>query len=415
MWSSEVRVPFITASSTSATSTLPNIKINNISANTSAGLLVYSNNHTQIADFGAGSSANSIFFGGVNINGATRLATSLNGVLQATAGAVTATTTGTLTETVTGLQFDSTGALIGGSAILSLTFGYDIPLSASTTQWSGFYNTPSGRITANDGLTWSGNNLNFDGGNAPGGELGGTWSSPTIDDSLAVTSWNLTTPTLTSFFGTPCTGNNFLQDISDTGAFTCVTATGGTGSNWTLMSGGLRTSTSTDFARAAYFVATSTTATSSFPILSVSTVFSLFGNIYSTLANFGTGVVQAITSVAPTGTWNFNGATVKQHTYKSFTWPGTATTTSATTTLPLGTAYTAEAWNSAECWVTNSTGAVIFTDGTNRMNGFTATTTAARTTLSTNNTFTVSERRYAEVGILTAAQLSCSLDVTVNN
>jgi len=35
-------------------------------------------------------------------------------------------------------------------------------------------------------------------GATPGGELGGTWASPTIDDSLAVTNWNLTTPTLTT-------------------------------------------------------------------------------------------------------------------------------------------------------------------------------------------------------------------------
>jgi hypothetical protein len=35
-------------------------------------------------------------------------------------------------------------------------------------------------------------------GASPGGELGGTWASPTIDDSLAVTSWNLTTPIITT-------------------------------------------------------------------------------------------------------------------------------------------------------------------------------------------------------------------------
>jgi len=35
-------------------------------------------------------------------------------------------------------------------------------------------------------------------GTSPGVELGGTWASPTIDDSLAVTSWNLTTPTITT-------------------------------------------------------------------------------------------------------------------------------------------------------------------------------------------------------------------------
>jgi len=49
----------------------------------------------------------------------------------------------------------------------------------------------------------------------------------TLADSVAVSSWNLTTPTLTSFFGTPCTGNEFLQDISDTGTFSCTAATGG--------------------------------------------------------------------------------------------------------------------------------------------------------------------------------------------
>lgn len=40
------------------------------------------------------------------------------------------------------------------------------------------------------------------------------------------TSPSIASPTLTSFFGTPCTGNDFLQDISDTGAFTCATASG---------------------------------------------------------------------------------------------------------------------------------------------------------------------------------------------
>ena len=44
------------------------------------------------------------------------------------------------------------------------------------------------------------------------------------------TSPSITSPTLASFFGTPCTGNDFLQDISDTGSFTCVTASGSGGS-----------------------------------------------------------------------------------------------------------------------------------------------------------------------------------------
>lgn len=45
---------------------------------------------------------------------------------------------------------------------------------------------------------------------------------------------SITSPTLTTFFGTPCTGQNFLQDISDTGAFTCGAASGSSGnmSGW---------------------------------------------------------------------------------------------------------------------------------------------------------------------------------------
>ena len=130
------RAAYFVASSTSATSTFTNTKLTHIQANSSAGLDIDSFNNTHIANLGVGSSANSLFYGGVNIDGATRLATSLSGILQATAGAVTATTTGTLTETVTGLQFDNTRALIGGSAILSLTSGYTIPLTASTSEWA---------------------------------------------------------------------------------------------------------------------------------------------------------------------------------------------------------------------------------------------------------------------------------------
>lgn len=67
--------------------------------------------------------------------------------------------TGTLTETVTGLELNATRALVGGSAILAVTSGYNIPLSASTTEWANFYATPSTRITAGNGLAWSGNTL----------------------------------------------------------------------------------------------------------------------------------------------------------------------------------------------------------------------------------------------------------------
>lgn len=60
--------------------------------------------------------------------------------------------TGTLTETVSGLQLDATRALVGGSAVLSLTSGYEVPLTASTTQWQTAFgwgnHTSAGYLTA---------------------------------------------------------------------------------------------------------------------------------------------------------------------------------------------------------------------------------------------------------------------------
>jgi peptidoglycan/xylan/chitin deacetylase (PgdA/CDA1 family) len=79
-------------------------------------------------------------------------------------GTIGSVATGTLTTSATGLQFDSTRALWGGAAILSLTAGYNIPLTASTTNWNDFYTTPSTRITAGTNLSWSGNTLNATGG-----------------------------------------------------------------------------------------------------------------------------------------------------------------------------------------------------------------------------------------------------------
>jgi hypothetical protein len=166
----------------------------------------------------------------------------------------------------TNLTVTATGLELALDAI-ALTTGYTIPLSASTTNWNGFYDTPSTRITAGTGIDWAGNTLNgvytagdgltltgedfdFDGGTAPSGELGGTWGSITIDDSIAVSSWNLTTPTFTTNFtfdsvivtgltgvdvnvvtGTAGTNGNCVEwnadgDIVDAGA-ACGTGGGG--------------------------------------------------------------------------------------------------------------------------------------------------------------------------------------------
>ncbi|MGE5541397.1 MAG: hypothetical protein ACM3TU_03955, partial [Bacillota bacterium] len=56
--------------------------------------------------------------------------------------------------TATGLSYSTT------TGTLSLSSGYEIPLSASTSNWNSFYTTPSTRITAGTNLSWSGNTLN---------------------------------------------------------------------------------------------------------------------------------------------------------------------------------------------------------------------------------------------------------------
>ncbi len=64
--------------------------------------------------------------------------------------------TANFSETATGLDY------AGG--VLSITSGYEIPTTSSSTAWTSFYDTPSSRITAGTGLSWSGNTLNAVGG-----------------------------------------------------------------------------------------------------------------------------------------------------------------------------------------------------------------------------------------------------------
>jgi hypothetical protein len=85
-------VTSINATSTTATSTLPNIITQAVKSLTSAGLQFFSNAGTLIADFGAGGGSNATFFGGVNIDGQTRIATNLTGPLRADNGVISTTT-----------------------------------------------------------------------------------------------------------------------------------------------------------------------------------------------------------------------------------------------------------------------------------------------------------------------------------
>ena len=59
----------------------------------------------------------------------------------------------------TNLSVSATGLELSGDTI-ALASGYAIPLTASTTNWNNFYDTPSTVITAGTGLSWGGNTLN---------------------------------------------------------------------------------------------------------------------------------------------------------------------------------------------------------------------------------------------------------------
>lgn len=113
---------------------------------------------------------------------------------------------------------------------------------------------------------------------------------------------------------------------------------------------------------------------------------------------------------------DFSAATVKTHEYSSFTY-ATSTAWTATTTIPLGPAATAESWDDVMCFTDTGTLNVSIYDGTNRMNMFNASTTVGTVDLSTNNTFTVAEKRYVDVGTpaSTPTKISCTVDRIVNN
>lgn len=92
-----------------------------------------------------------------------------NQLLQTSGGGVVWVATSSLgfgTVSSVGLSaptgFTVSGSPINDSGVLSLNFtsGYELTLTASSTNWNNFYDTPSTRITAGTGLAWVNNTLN---------------------------------------------------------------------------------------------------------------------------------------------------------------------------------------------------------------------------------------------------------------
>lgn len=200
--------------------------------------------------------------------------------------------TGTLTETVSGLQLDNTRGLIGGSAILSLTSGFGIPSTTDFTNWNTAFSwgnhASQGYLSTTSG-NWAGT---FDGlegtsflarANHTGTQLASTISDfvdtvrTSISETITGIGYNNSTGVFSldagynipltasttewaNFYATPSTRITAGTGLSWSG--NTINASGGSGSNWTIETGGLRTSTTTDYAKASYFVGTSTTATS---------------------------------------------------------------------------------------------------------------------------------------------------------
>ena len=85
---------------------------------------------------------------------------------------------------------------------------------------------PNGAVTTDGGVTalgtiegatlTEGGNAVYNATEVPGGELGGTWASPTIDDVVTVTDWTLISPVATdiSVTGATLTGNIDFADLT---------------------------------------------------------------------------------------------------------------------------------------------------------------------------------------------------------
>ena len=126
-----VNAPALNATSTTATSTF--------------------NGGVSVLNLAQTGTATSTFAKGIDIAGG---CFSIGGVCIA--GTVTS-----VAQTVpTGFTVSGTPVTTSGTLAIAYDTGYEGLLTASTTLWGDFYYTPSGRITAGTGLSWSTNTLN---------------------------------------------------------------------------------------------------------------------------------------------------------------------------------------------------------------------------------------------------------------
>lgn len=168
-------------------------------------------------------------------NGTTRLSTTTQGTAGQVLGLVGGVPTWVSTSTAPTVTAGD-GLTLTGNDIDCDTASSSILGCLSSTDWSLFNNKVS--TTSIDTITevetlWGVSNILIENDIDASSELMAIMDDETGTSGGLVFAGSptITSPTLTSFFGTQCTGNEFLQDIGDTGAFTCAAASGGGGGN----------------------------------------------------------------------------------------------------------------------------------------------------------------------------------------
>ncbi len=169
----------------SITNITNNIDVKNISNSTISGgsATGLSNITTASSTLGTAAADSLVVTGNITANAFYGDGSHLTGISGGGGGASFSTTTtrGVLSAT-SSLSYDSSTGTFG------VTSGYSIPLTASSSSWNTFFNTPSTQITAGTGLSWSGNTLSNSGVTSIGGLTGAISTS-----TLGISSFSTTT------------------------------------------------------------------------------------------------------------------------------------------------------------------------------------------------------------------------------
>ncbi len=408
----------------------------------SDGTTLTSSTSPTVAYLTATSTATSTFAGSLAITETNATSTFAGGVdisdgCFAIDGTCLATGAGTVTSVdmsvPTGLTISGNPITTSGTLALTYTAGYAGVLTASTTNWNGFYDTPSTRITDGTGLTWSTNTLNCD------------TASGSVQGCLASADWTTFNgkqagdATLTALAGLTISAGSL---ITGTGADAFSVLAGGTNGYVLAMSGS-----------APAWVATTTLSTisgtldiSSQSNLTCGTNCTLTGDDISVddafilnTGDIGTGVYDfggatsveipngASPTVDTTGEigidttsgqfkWSYNGSTLGVgvpfytlgFSYSTTSWTGT-------TTIFLAPAKAAQTFVDVACETSVGTLGLSLYDGTNRADYIpTASTTINTNVYSTNNTFTANESRRVDIGTPASSpvKIACNFKYT---